>query len=147
MEKNIGYVLSDSARLMRRSFNEQVRSLGITSTQARLLLMLNRHPGENQTAYAERLEVEPITLCRMVDRMEEAGMVQRHPDPRDRRARILQLTNKSRKEIERIQQATKVLMDNMLAGLDEEEEAQLMALLGRVSDNLANGSKELAAHG
>lgn len=147
MDKNAGYLLSDSARLLRRSFDEHVRALGITSVQARLLLILNRHPGENQAAYAERLEVEPITLCRMVDRMEEAGLVERLPHPKDRRARILRLTDKSLKEIERIQQALKVLIETMMNGFTEGEEEQFMAMLGRVSDNLAVRPGRLAANG
>ena len=98
MDKNVGYLLSDAGRLMRRAFDDRVRELGITSPQARLLLNLERGPGQNQVFYADLLEIEPITLCRMVDRMEEAGLVERRPDPDDRRARLLHLTDRSSAE-------------------------------------------------
>ena len=70
MDKNLGWLMVDNARLLRRAFDERVRTTGMTGPQARLLLALERTPGENQAFHAERLEVEPITLCRMVDRME-----------------------------------------------------------------------------
>ena len=92
MDKNLGWLMVDNARLLRRAFDERVRAIGITGPQARLLLALERSPGENQAFHAERLEVEPITLCRMVDRMEESGLVERRNDPSDRRARLLYLT-------------------------------------------------------
>lgn len=147
MDANVGYLLSDSARMLRRSFNEQVRALGVTSAQARLLLLLDRHPGENQAYYAERLEIEPITLCRMIDRMEDAALVQRQPNPSDRRARLLFLTDKSRKEIARIRQALKVLIETMLSGFTPGEESQLMDLLQRASANLGGAPIGAAYHG
>src|SRR6478672_1911662 len=93
MEPNIGYLLNDSSRLLRRAFDERVRELGLTAVQARLLLSLQKFPDNNQAFYAERLEVEPITLTRIVDRMEEAGWIERVADPSDRRARRLHLTD------------------------------------------------------
>ena len=69
MENNIGYLLSDSGRLLRKTFDERVRDLGLTAVQARLMLSLVKFPDNNQAFYAERIEVEPITLTRIVDRM------------------------------------------------------------------------------
>src|SRR3546814_13038985 len=83
-------------RLLRRSFEERTRVSGITGAQWRLLFTESRNEGQNQGATAELLEVEPITLCRMIDRMEDAGMVERRPDPNDRRAWRLYLTDKYR---------------------------------------------------
>lgn len=147
MNKNAGYLLSDAGRLLRRAFDERVRELGVTSPQARLLLNLERRPGRNQVFYAELLEIEPITLCRMVDRMEEAGLVARHPDPDDRRARLLHLTDRSSGEIARIRAALDGLIETLLDGFDEEEEAAFTAMLERISTNLSAPSKELAANG
>src|SRR3546814_20414492 len=75
---------------------ERTRVIGITGAQWRLLFTVSRNEGQNQGATAELLEVEPITLCRMIDRMEDAGMVERRPDPTDRRAWRLYLTDTSR---------------------------------------------------
>ena len=123
MDNNPGYLLADNSRLLRRAFDERVRELGVTSPQARLLLNLERHPGRNQTYYAEQLEIEPITLCRMVDRMEEAGLVERHADPDDRRARLLHLTGRSRGEIARIRAALHGLIGTMMTGFTQSEQA------------------------
>ncbi len=73
--ENIGYLLGDRSRLLRRAFDDRVRAVGVTGPQARLLMYLSRYEGENQGFYAEQLDVEAITLCRMVDRMADAGLV------------------------------------------------------------------------
>jgi DNA-binding MarR family transcriptional regulator len=147
MDNNPGYLLADNSRLLRRAFDERVRELGVTSPQARLLLNLERHPGRNQTYYAEQLEIEPITLCRMVDRMEEAGLVERHADPDDRRARLLHLTGRSRGEIARIRAALHGLIGTMMTGFTQSEQAAFMDMLARISANLSAPAKELAANG
>jgi|TARA_R100000049_G_C1953568_1_gene103939 DNA-binding MarR family transcriptional regulator len=137
MDKNLGWLMVDNARLLRRAFDERVRAIGITGPQARLLLALERSPGENQAFHAELLEVEPITLCRMVDRMEESGLVERRNDPRDRRARLLYLTPRAAGEAERIRAALAGMLDQMLDGLDENEQAAFSRMLHRVSGNLS----------
>ncbi|MGZ3196577.1 MAG: MarR family winged helix-turn-helix transcriptional regulator [Croceibacterium sp.] len=114
-----------------------MREVGVTGPQARLLLNLHRRPGENQGFYAEQLEVEPITLCRMVDRLEEAGMVERRRDPADRRAWQLHLTAKSQKLVAKLQQSVDSLVDDMLCGLTSEERAEFARLLKAVGTNLS----------
>ena len=134
---HIGYLLADNSRLARWAFDQQVREIGVTGPQARLLLTLNRRPGENQGFYAEQLEVEPITLCRMVDRLEEASMVERRPDPADRRAWQLHLNDKSRKVVEKLQQRVDSLVEDMLAGLTSAERSEFARLLKVVGSNLS----------
>jgi len=141
------YLLVDSSRLLRRAFDDRVRATGATSPQARLLLMLARNPDQNQAWYAERLEIEPITLCRMVDRMEESGLVERQPDPTDRRARLLHLTLRSRSEIESIERALDGLTETMLSGFDDKEQAQLAAMLKRIAENLAAPVDKVVVNG
>lgn len=136
MESNIGYLLSDSGRLLRRTFDERVRSLGLTAAQARLLLSLEKFPDNNQVFYAERIEVEPITVTRMVDRMEEAGWVERVADPNDRRARILHLTDKSREIVEPLRVIINGLVADMTEGLSPEEKRTMITLLEKISANL-----------
>lgn len=109
----------------------------MTGPQARLLLTLDRAPGENQGYYAEQLEVEPITLCRMVDRLEEAGLIERRRDPADRRAWQLHLTAKAREVVEVLQRHTDALLEDMLAGLSSAERAEFARLLKAVGANLA----------
>jgi DNA-binding MarR family transcriptional regulator len=140
---HIGYLLADNSRLARWAFDQQVREIGVTGPQARLLLTLNRRAGENQGYYAEQLEVEPITLCRMVDRLEEASMVERRPDPSDRRAWQLHLTAKSRKVVEKLQQRVDSLVEEMLDGLTLAERSEFARLLKLVGANLSE-RRELA---
>lgn len=134
---HIGYLLADNSRLARWTFDQRVRTAGVTGPQARLLLMLNRTPGANQGSYAEQLEVEPITLCRMVDRLEDAELVERRRDPSDRRAWQLHLTPKSQKIVERLQQEVDVMLATMLEGVSEAERVDFVRILKIVGSNLS----------
>ena len=136
MNMETGYRFADNSRQLRRLFDERVRSLGLTGPQARLLLSLDLHPNENQAFYAERLEIEPITLTRIADRMEDAGWLERQPDPGDRRARILHLTDKSRGIVDQLQMAVEDLFDDMLAGFSPSERAQFAQMMERISGNI-----------
>ena len=135
---SLPYLLSDSARLLRRAFDARVRTLGMTSQQARLLLLLQVNEGENQGFYAERLEVEPISLTRMIDRMEEAGLLERRRDPADRRAWLLYLTERSRQLIDQVRACLAGLEDEMLTGLDAAQRAALAEMLETIRVNFSN---------
>ncbi len=134
--ENIGYLLGDRSRLLRRAFDERVRALGVTGPQARLLFLLTRDEGGNQGVYAEELDVEPITLCRMVDRMEEAGMVERRPAPSDRRARQLFLTERSRAVIPALRECVDQLLEDMLAGISPAQRETFAQVLTAIGTNL-----------
>lgn len=134
--ENIGYLLGDSSRLMRRTFDERVRTLGVTGPQARLLFYLTRSEGENQGFYAEELDVEPITLCRMVDRLEESGMVERRRSPADRRAWQLFLTDQSRDTIPAMRECIDQLLEEMLAGITEPQREEFARMLTVIGTNL-----------
>ncbi len=131
------YLLSDSSRLLRRAFDARVRALGMTSPQARLLLILHVTEGENQGYYAERLEVEPISLTRMIDRMEEAELIERRRDPADRRAWLLYLTDRSRQVIDQVSACLTELEHEMLTGLDEAQQTALAQMLEAIRENFA----------
>jgi MarR family transcriptional regulator for hemolysin len=145
---HIGHLLADNSRLARRAFDERVRADGVTGPQARLLLMLERGPGENQGHYAELLDVEPITLCRMVDRLEDAGLVERRPDVNDRRARRLHLTAKSRAKLTRLRERLDTMVDEILVGLSVADREEFVRLLTVVRTNLVQQrEQERTAHG
>lgn len=146
MSDGIGFLLGDTARLMRRRFDERARVLGITRPQWRVLLLLSRHEGLNQGALAEHLEVEPITLCRMIDRLAEAGHVERRRDPADRRAWNIYLTPSAHPMIEQLRRIADQLSAAALDGIDAAERDVLADLLARVRRNLL-ASKEQLAHG
>lgn len=144
MVSELAYRMSDNSRLLRRLFDDRVRRHGLTAAQARLLLSLDHFPGENQAFYADRLEIEPITLTRIVDRMEEAGWLERRADPADRRARILHLTGKSRRIVETLRATLDEMMEEVLSGMDATERQVLEKLNDRIGDNLARArGKEL----
>lgn len=146
--EHIGYLLADNSRLARRAFDERVRPEGVTGPQARLLLMLERAPGENQGHYAEQLEVEPITLGRMVDRLEGAGLVERRPDPDDRRARRLHLTATSREKLTRLRERLDAMVEDMLTGLSAADRREFVRMLNILRANLtARREQEKAANG
>ena len=135
MEPSLAYLLADSARLLRRAFDARVRELGLTSPQARLLLLLHVTEGENQGFYAERLEVEPISLTRMIDRMEESGLIERRRDPADRRAWRLFLTERSRQVIDQVRAKLAGLEDEMVAGLEPAQRLALAQFLETIRSN------------
>ena len=137
MTDNIGFLTSDVSRLMRRRFDERARAIGVTRAQWRTLTTLNRHEGINQGRLAELLEVEPITLCRMVDRLEEAGHVERRRDPNDRRAWQIYLTESARPLIDQLGVIAEGLFDQALDGIDSERQAAFIATLNHLRANLA----------
>lgn|SRR5688572_1864286 len=144
----IGHLLADNSRLARRAFDERVRADGVTGPQARLLLMLDRNPGEQQGHYADLLDVEPITLCRMVDRLEDGGLVERRPDVNDRRARRLHLTAKSREKLTRLRERLDTMVDEILSGMSTADREEFARLLTIVRTNLATQrDQEKAANG
>ena len=76
--------LAESSRLIRRAFDARARAIGVTRAQWQVLSALGRHPGINQGALADILDVDPITVCRMIDRLQDAALVERRADPADR---------------------------------------------------------------
>lgn len=137
MDTNLGYLMNDASRLLRREFDVRMKALGLTAVQARLLLSLDKFPDNNQAFYADRLEVEPITLTRIVDRMEEAGWIERVPDPADRRARRLHLTDKSLDIVARVRGKVEGLVEDMAFGLSAQERAEMKRILEIVAANLS----------
>jgi DNA-binding MarR family transcriptional regulator len=138
IENTLGALMNDSARLLRRRFDQRARHLGLTRAQWNVIATLYRNEGINQASLAERLEVEPITLCRQIDRMEEGGWIERHPDPNDRRARLPRLTAQALAILEQGRAIANGVYDEALAGLPPEAQGQLLALLAHVRSNLSD---------
>ena len=134
---NLGTMVADVSHLMRRAFDERARSSGLSRPQWRVLTMLRRHEGINQGGLADLVEVEPITLCRMVDRLQEAELVERRADPADRRAWRLHLTDKARALLEEMRPMAFSLFDDAMTGLDPAERSDLFRMLERIRTNLS----------
>ena len=133
----LGYLLNDAARLMRRDFDRRSAGLGLTQSQWRVISFLSRRPGAHQVTIAEWLEVQPITLARLIDRMVASGWIERRPDPHDRRAVRLFLTDKVAPVRERIRATGAATRAAAFAGLTDDELGALLTILTKVKGNLA----------
>jgi DNA-binding MarR family transcriptional regulator len=152
MEENLGAMLSDTARLIRRSFDARARTIGVTRPQWQVLSVLRRHEGINQGGLAEILEVEPITVCRMVDRLQEAALVERRPDPADRRSWRLHLTAKAHGLLDTLRPLADEMIEQALDGVSASDRMALRGALDRIRQNLvqrvpASGPAPAAANG
>ena len=136
MDDNIGFVMHDVARMMRYSFDARARDLGVTRPQWRALLHLARNPGLTQAELADLLEVERITLCRMIDRLAEAGLVERCEDPRDRRVWRLHLLPAAHAIVDRLAAIGAELEEEILAALSTPERAAFIGSLKRLREGM-----------
>lgn len=150
-QRSIGFVLHDTARLLGKRYDQRARarSLGLTRSQCQVLIYLASHEGINQSGLADLLDIEPISLARLIDRMEQAGWVERRPDPADRRARRLFVSGKAKPIFDQILAVGRDNRAEALAGFSEAEREQLLDLLLRVRRNLTEGraleEKQVAA--
>jgi MarR family transcriptional regulator, transcriptional regulator for hemolysin len=154
LERSFGYLVQDVARLFARRFNQRaLLFLGLTRPQCRILGYLARHEGINQAGLADLLEIKPMTLVRQIDRMEEDGWIERRPDPADRRARRLVLTEKARPLLARILDLSTEIRREAFADLSDEDGRRLIDLLRRVHGSLVEPAllpsvpKSPTAHG
>jgi DNA-binding MarR family transcriptional regulator len=136
MNDSLGFLISDLSRLMRKRFDDRARLIGATRPQWRTLAILSRHEGINQGGLADLLEIEPITLCRMIDRLEEAGKVERRRDPDDRRAWRIYLTDKARPIIDQLHRIGDEMIEEALTGIDDVQRTALSDSLNIMRTNL-----------
>ena len=146
LDRSFGFLVHDVARLFGRRFNQRaLLFLGLTRAQCKVLGYLARNEGINQAGLADLLEIKPMTLVRQIDRMEEDGWIERQPQPGDRRARRLVLTDKARPILARILDLSNEIRAESFAGLSKDEGKHLIELLRRVHGNLSERVLPLAA--
>lgn len=136
-QDSLGFLLADVSRLLRRTFEQRLQGSTLTLAQARALVYLARQEGCRQVELAELLEVQPITLARLIDQLAEAGLVERRVDPADRRAYRLFLTPAAAPQLAAIRQGAATVRAEALAGLDDDQVATLLVALNAMRDNLA----------
>jgi DNA-binding MarR family transcriptional regulator len=136
-QPSLGFLLADAARLLRRRFEQESRDLAMTAAQLKIVARLTHNEGIGQAALAAILDLEPMTLSRHVDRMEAAGLVERRPDPHDRRARQLFTTAKSRALLQPMRARAAAVYEQVLAGMSDAEREALYAGLETVIANLS----------
>ena len=135
--KELAWEIGETSRMMRRYYDRRASALGVTSAQWRMLLRLAREPGLKQVELAERLDVEPITACRIVDRLEEAGLVERQRDPGDRRAWRLVVTEKAEPILARLRALAEEMSGEAFEGMSIEEVEAMRSKLSRIRDNVS----------
>ena len=134
--RNLGFLVKDVARLYVKYFEREATEHGLTLSHCKVLMMLSRNQGATQAKLAELSDTDPMTLVRIIDRMEGDGWLERQPDPVDRRAYRLHLKSAAKPVIEEIQRVGDRVRAEVLVGLSNEERLQLVALLERVHANL-----------
>ncbi len=132
-------LLLETARLACRRYDRALRAHlpGMTLGRCAVLIQLAQHERRNQAALAQILDIRPITLVRVLDRLEAGGFVERITDPDDRRAHVLALTAKALPIIERIHDLNRKTCNDLHLGISEAEATQLRVLLSRIRSELA----------
>jgi MarR family transcriptional regulator for hemolysin len=134
--REILFTISDVGRLLRTYADQKARRFGQTRAQWAVLLRLERREGLKQSDLAEDLDIQPITLTRLVDRLCDNGLIERRPDPNDRRAKRLYLTPAARPLLDRIDSQVEELAEKVLAGVDPAAVGVMLAQLGLARENL-----------
>ena len=135
--KEVAWELGETSRMLRRQFNRHAAAVGATSAQWRAMFWLNREPGMKQVELADRLDVEPITAGRTIDRLEEAGLVERRRDPVDRRVWRLYLTDQAVPMIAQLKVVAEGVLAGALAGISQTEIAAMRGTLEKIRENVS----------
>ncbi|MBV8121832.1 MAG: MarR family transcriptional regulator [Alphaproteobacteria bacterium] len=137
-DRSFGFLVHDVSRLVKRRFERAVRHTGlpITRRQAAVLLYVARKEGVSQAEVANWLDIEPIALVRMLDKLYEERLVERRAHPTDRRVRTLWLMPAARPVVERILEINLSIREEAFAGLPAGAREALIAALASVKDNL-----------
>jgi MarR family transcriptional regulator for hemolysin len=137
-DRNLGFLICDVARLVRRSFNSRAKSTGLTQAQWQAMFVMSRNPGIGQASLAEELEIHPITLTQQIDRMEASGWVERRRNPKDRRATCLFITPKGRGVLDRLREVGCSVLSLSFADIDPKLRETLVDALTRVRTRLVS---------
>jgi DNA-binding MarR family transcriptional regulator len=135
-DRDLLIVLHDVARLVRTRFDQRAREYGMTRAQWVILARLDRQPGMSQNELATICEVEPITVGRLIDRLESRGMVERRSDPNDRRIRRLHLLPAAAPILAEIADYRGDLYAEISDGMDEPARAALVDSLLHIKTKL-----------
>src|ERR1700739_2663724 len=136
LNREFAFMLNDVARMLRTYADHKAAQFGITRAQWVVLVRLDRSEGMKQSELAEMLDLQPISLTRLLDRLCECGLIERRPDPVDRRAKRLFLTPAARPLLEKLGDLGEELMATALTGVEREAVERMVAQLSIVKENL-----------
>jgi MarR family transcriptional regulator, transcriptional regulator for hemolysin len=134
--REFGFILNDVARLLRTYADHKAAQFGMTRAQWAVLVRLDRFEGLNQSELAEMLDLQPITLTRLLDKLSDSGLIERRPDPDDRRAKRLFLTAAARPLMKELGVLGEETMANVLEGVTPQNIERMIAQLAVVKENL-----------
>jgi MarR family transcriptional regulator for hemolysin len=134
--EQLAWDIGETSHALRRAFDRRAAELGITRAQWRVLARLDLQPGQRQVDLAERMDIEPITLCRIVDKLEEASLVERRRDPSDRRAWQLYLSDSAAPLVTKLHALADSFSAEIFGALDRQEIERARALLATIRHNI-----------
>jgi DNA-binding MarR family transcriptional regulator len=133
--ETLPFEIGETAHALRKAFDRRTVGLGVTRAQWKVLFRLARRPGLRQIELADMLDIEPITLSRIVDRLEEAELVERRSDPTDRRAWRLHVTARAQPLIAKLRAIADEMIADAFAGIDPKEIEITRRVLARAREN------------
>ena len=133
---SFGYLLNDVTLLFRKHFDRRATRFGLTRAQWRAIKCLHIRPGIRQNELAEFLEMEPIAVGRVVDRLQAAGFVERRADPKDRRCWRLFTTEQAHSVVDDMELIARGLRRDAAGDIPVPELQHALAVLTRMKDNL-----------
>lgn len=136
MNREFAFALNDAARMLRTFADHKAAQFGITRAQWVVLARLDHSEGLKQSELAEILDLQPISLTRLLDKLCESGLIERRPDPIDRRAKRLFLTPAARPLLEKLVDLGEHLMATALTGIERESVERMVVQLGIMKENL-----------
>lgn len=142
----LGFLIHDAARLMRKRFEQRASGYGLSAAQWRLLVRVVKDEGVAQARLAELLEIEPISVSRLIDRMEDGGWIERRQDQKDRRVRTIYPTSRSRDAFAAIKSVAGEVYEEALAGLSRDARRKTIEGLVVIVGNLSDGEELSLQH-
>lgn len=143
--ERIGFLLHDASRLLRKTFERNAVRYGLSSAQWRLLVRVFKEEGITQARLAELLEIEPISVSRLIDRMEAGDWIERRADAADRRARNIFLTQRSRAIFGEMRGVADDVFGRALEGIDHDSRQVILNGLQTIINNLNDDDQKAAA--
>jgi MarR family transcriptional regulator, transcriptional regulator for hemolysin len=134
--REFAFILNDVARLLRTYADHKAAQFGMTRAQWAVLVRLDRAEGLNQSELAEMLDLQPITLTRLLDKLADSGLIERRPDPGDRRAKRLFLTPAARPLLEHLSAVGEDIMAAVLDGIEPQAVERMITQLAVARENL-----------
>ena len=142
VERDFAFLLSDVARLLRTYADQEARQFGMTRAQWAVLFRLERAEGLKQSELAEALDLQPITLTRLIDRLCDNGLIERRGDPHDRRAKRLFLTPAARPVLDRLAAIGQSMLANALTGIERPAVEEVVSQLATIKENLRHAIQQ-----